>query len=120
MWITRVTSLAVISNVMTSYLAFFWAPAGSGWGRAAAMSAVVVSLTLINLVGVRRAAGAATVLAIGKLVPLLLFVGVGLFSLDLRPFTEARPPDAGSSHSRSRAPSPICWGSTSSPDSPPT
>jgi amino acid transporter len=96
MWITRVTSLAVIANVMASYLAYFWAPAGSGWGRATAMTAVVVPLTVINLVGVRQAAGTATVLAIGKLMPLLLFVAVGLFFLDPGSFAGARPPDAGS------------------------
>lgn len=95
MWITRVTSLTVVANVMARYLAFFWAPAGAGWGRAGAMSAVFVALTLINLVGVRRAAGASTLLAIVKLVPLVLFVGVGLYFIDPHPFAEARLPDPG-------------------------
>jgi len=95
-WVTRVTALAVISNVMASYLAFFWPPAGTGWGRAAATTAVMASLAIINLVGVRKAAGAISGLTIGKLAPLLLFVGVGLFFLDPHGFALTRVPDAGS------------------------
>jgi APA family basic amino acid/polyamine antiporter len=87
MWITRVTAVAVISNVMVSYFAFFWAPAGAGWGRAVTMTAVAVVLTGINLVGVRQAAGAVSAFTIGKLVPILLFVGVGLFFVDPHAFS---------------------------------
>jgi amino acid transporter len=81
---------------MASYTAFFWPPAASGWGRAATMSAVMVALTAVNLVGVRRAAGTATLLAVAKTLPLLLFVGLGLPSLDPAPFATAPLPDAGS------------------------
>jgi amino acid transporter len=94
MWITRVTALAAISNVMASYLAFFWAPAGAGSGRAAAIAAVLVSLTAINLAGVRQAAGVSGLLAVGKLVPLVLFVGVGAFFLDPGPFAGSPLPGA--------------------------
>ena len=96
MWITRVTALGLISNVMASYLSFFWPPAGSGWGRAGAMSAAMLALTAINLAGVRLAAGVGGVLAIAKLVPLFLFVGVGVFFIEPRRFAAPSPPDASS------------------------
>ena len=96
MWLTRVTAMAVISNVMASYLAYFWPPAAGGWGRAAAMSVVVISLTVINFVGVKQAATAAMVFTIGKLVPLLVFVGVGLFFIDPKAFVGTPPPSTSS------------------------
>ncbi len=95
-WLARVTALATISNVMASYLAFFWPATGAGWGRAAAMAAVTATLTAINLVGVRQAAGSIGLLTIGKLTPLVLFVGVGLFFIDTRTFSLAGAPDAAS------------------------
>src|SRR5437588_9038118 len=47
--------------------------------RVAVMFAVYASLVLINIRGVRQGAGAVTVITVAKLVPLLLFVGVGIF-----------------------------------------
>jgi basic amino acid/polyamine antiporter, APA family len=96
MWVTRVCAIAAISNVMASYLAFFWAPAASGWRHSAVIGAVLAALTAINLVGVRRAAGAASALTIGKLIPLLLFVVVGLFFVVPHRFANAALPSAGS------------------------
>jgi amino acid transporter len=95
-WIARVTAQATISNVMASYFAFFWAPAGTGWGRAAAMIAVTGVLTVINLIGVRQAAGSIGALTIGKLAPLVLFVGVGLFFVEPERFTGVGAIEAGS------------------------
>jgi amino acid transporter len=95
-WITRLTAIATIATVMTSYLAFFWSPAASGSGRAAAMTVAIAALTILNLAGVRQTAGVVMGLTIAKLVPLLLFVGVGLFSIDPHRFAGARPPSVGS------------------------
>jgi amino acid transporter len=43
------------------------------------MFAVYASLVLINIRGVRQGAGAVAVITVAKLLPLLLFVGVGIF-----------------------------------------
>lgn len=96
MWVTRATALAVISNVLASYMSFFWPPAASGWGRAAAIGAAVISLTIVNLISVRRAAGTAGALTIGKLIPLLLFVGIGIFFIDTSAFAPSVPLEARS------------------------
>src|SRR5215475_12891322 len=47
--------------------------------RIAVMLAVYGSLVLINIRGVRKGAGAVTVITVAKLLPLLLFISVGIF-----------------------------------------
>jgi len=95
-WLTRVSALAVISDVMASYFAFFWAPAALPWGRAVVIGTAVVALTVVNVVGVVRTATVIQLLTVGKLIPLLLFVGVGLFFLEPQRFAFVNAPDSGS------------------------
>jgi len=95
MWITRVTALATIANVMASYFAFFWPAAAAGWPRAAVMSAALIALTILNLVGVRRVARTVNVLTVAKLAPLAVFIVVGLFALDRHAFAATPIPPAG-------------------------
>src|ERR1700740_3069673 len=47
--------------------------------RIIVMLAVYSSLVLINIRGVREGAGAVTVITVAKLLPLLLFIGAGVF-----------------------------------------
>jgi APA family basic amino acid/polyamine antiporter len=77
LWLARVSAFAAICNLMLGYLGYFW-PNAIAW-RAAIILAVVVALTLLNLLGVRRATVTSTVFTVGKLIPLLLFIAVGLF-----------------------------------------
>src|SRR5207245_1940294 len=81
-WLARLASLAFICNVMVSYLAYFWPPAASGFGRALVMTGVVGALTAINVRGVGRGALASDAFAVAKLTPMFLFVGVGLALVD--------------------------------------
>jgi amino acid transporter len=90
MLITRMSSVAVIANVLADYLAFFWAPAGTGWPHGATLAAAILVLTTINVLGVRGAARVSTALTVAKLIPLLLFVGVGIFFVNRHAF--ASPP----------------------------
>jgi basic amino acid/polyamine antiporter, APA family len=77
LWLARVGAFAAICNLMIGYLGFFWA--GANEWRSIIICAVVASLALLNILGVRRAALASTLFTIGKLVPLLFFVATGLF-----------------------------------------
>jgi amino acid transporter len=95
MWLARVTSVAAIANVMASYIAYFWPPAGAGIERTLATSAAIVVLTSINLAGVRQSAGTATAFTIGKLAALALFAGVGVFFINPHRFAAATLPAAG-------------------------
>jgi amino acid transporter len=96
MWITRVTALATIANVMASYLAFFWAPAATGAPHALVVCVALAALAVLNVAGVRWVARATNGLTIAKLVPLVLFVAVGLFALDPRAFVAGPWPPAAS------------------------
>ena len=99
-WLARLTAFAANCNLLVSYLAYFWPAASSTWPRAIVIIAVVLALTLINIVGVRQAAIAGDVFTIGKLLPLLIFIGVGLFFLNPSALVlEGRPPTGGFSQS---------------------
>jgi APA family basic amino acid/polyamine antiporter len=80
-WIARVSSYATNCNLLIVYLGFFWPAAGSGFRRAFVITAITLSLTIINYAGVRNAAMTSNVFSVAKLLPLLLFISVGLFFL---------------------------------------
>jgi APA family basic amino acid/polyamine antiporter len=79
LWLARVTSFAALCNLFISYLHALWPAADSALWRPVLISAVVVTLTAINLAGVRRAAVTSNGFTVGKLAPLLLLIAVGLF-----------------------------------------
>ena len=94
-WLARLTAFAANCNLMVSYLGFFWPPANSGWPRALIIVGVVVALTLLNILGVRQAAIASNVFTIGKLVPMLIFIVVGLFFLNPQAYALGPHPSTG-------------------------
>lgn len=81
-WLTRVATAASLGNGLADALARFWPAAGIGAGRVAVIAGSVLLLTTINIIGVSWAARFTAVLVIGKLLPLLLFVFIGLFHAD--------------------------------------
>jgi len=81
-FLSRLAASAAIGNAFVAYLGYFWLAAGAGWRRAAVLTLAFGLLTLLNLVGVRTGSRTVNVLTISKMVPLLLFVGVGLFAAD--------------------------------------
>lgn len=80
--LSRLTAAAAISNAFASYMGYFWPPLTSGAGRVAAITLLFAGLTWINLIGIRHSSRVVNVLTIAKLVPLLLFISVGLFFVD--------------------------------------
>ena len=93
LWLARVSAFAAICNLMLGYLGYFWA--GAAEWRAAIILVFVVALTLLNLLGVRRATLASTVFTVGKLIPLLLFIAVGLFFVSRPSYSFATLPAYG-------------------------
>src|SRR6195256_5056506 len=73
-WLARLTAVAANCNLMVSFLAFFWPSANSPVHRALLIIAVVISLTALNIFGVRQAANASNLFTIGKLIPMLIFI----------------------------------------------
>ncbi len=92
-WIARLTAFAANCNLLVGYLAFFWPAVESAPWRAVTIGLVVVALAAVNLIGVRNATMVGNVFTVAKLLPLLLFVGVGLFFIHRGAFAlPARPP----------------------------
>jgi amino acid transporter len=77
--ITRFITYAALINLLVTYLGVF-----SEWftrplPRIACISTITILLAWINHIGIRNTTRTNNVLTIGKLLPLLLFIGVGLF-----------------------------------------
>lgn len=93
-WLTRVTAFAALCNLLLEYLAHFWPAATSPGWRVALVTGVVAVIAAVNIRGVRPAALVANVFTIGKLVPLVLFVAVGLFFVEPGSFVPQATPGA--------------------------
>jgi amino acid transporter len=79
MLLRPMTSFGAIANLLVNYLAVFWPGVDEGPLRLVVLTAITVVFTTIVYCGVRRAAAVSNLFTIGKLVPLIAFVGVGLF-----------------------------------------
>src|SRR5216117_359463 len=78
-FLTALGAVAGVVNVLANSVALVVPFLGSPVMRIMVMIAVYLSLVLINIRGVRQGAGAVTVITFAKLLPLLLFVCVGIF-----------------------------------------
>lgn len=82
-WVTRVTSQASIVNAVALALGFYWPGVASGAGRAVTISVLTLALGWITFRGIRQSALAINVFTVGKLVPLVLFIVVGVWFVDI-------------------------------------
>ena len=81
-WLARVASVATLSAGFALAVSYFWPAAAEGWVRAAIITVLFIVLTWINVVGVKPGARVAVGLTIAKSLPLLFFIGVGIFAVD--------------------------------------
>src|SRR5688572_19529834 len=81
-WVTRVTSQAGVANGIVLALGFYWPAFTAGAGRAITLAAITLGLGWINLRGIRLSAFAIDFFTIAKLLPLLLFILVGLWFVE--------------------------------------
>jgi APA family basic amino acid/polyamine antiporter len=82
-WFTRVASWASVINVLVAALGFYWPSVTAGPSRTILLTAIIAALALINVLGIRQSAWVVNFLTIGKLLPLALFIAVGLTALNL-------------------------------------
>jgi amino acid transporter len=82
LWLARLTAFAALTNLWLDYLGFFLPSVTQGAMRAVAISLIVLAYTGLNIRGVRNSTLVNDVLTVSKLVPLTLFVVVGLFFID--------------------------------------
>ena len=78
-FLTALGAVAGVVNVLANSIALVVPFLGGPAMRIVVMFAVYAFLVTINIRGVRVGAGAVMVITIAKLVPLLLFIGVGIF-----------------------------------------
>jgi amino acid transporter len=95
-WLARLSSFAFILNVLVSYLSHFWPAAAYGFWRVVAMTGLVSLLTIVNVLGVRDAATLSDILSVGKMIPLLIFIAVGVFFINPSSYTFETAPTVGS------------------------
>jgi amino acid transporter len=80
-WFTRAASWASVINVLVASLGFYWPAVTAGAPRTALLTAIIVTLAAINIVGIRQSAWVVNALTVGKLLPLALFIVVGMTDL---------------------------------------
>src|SRR6184192_1578151 len=81
-FLTALGAVAGVVNVLANSIVLVIPFLGGPLMRIVVMLAVYGVLVLINIRGVREGAGAVTTITIAKLLPLLLFIGVGIFSIN--------------------------------------
>ena len=77
-YVARTTALAANANVFATYLAAFWPPLVAGVPRALTIAALIGLLTLVNIVGVKRAIRLLDALTLLKAAPLVVMALAGL------------------------------------------
>jgi amino acid transporter len=90
-WFARVTSHASIVNGVALALGYYWPAAAVGAGRVGVVVGLTAVLTWVNVRGIRQSATVVDALTIGKLLPLLVFIAVGVFFIDVDRFGPLTP-----------------------------
>ena len=94
-WIARLTAFAANCNLLVGYLSFFWPAAISSPWRAIIITSIIVLIALVNILGVRDAAIVTDFFTIGKLIPLVLFIAIGLFFIQPERYSLGPAPGYG-------------------------
>jgi APA family basic amino acid/polyamine antiporter len=95
-WLAHVASIASLANGLVQATAQFWPTAASGGARALIICGLITTLSWINVRGVRAGVRAAVILVVGKMVPLALFIAVGVWFVDGSRLTPLEAPRDGS------------------------
>lgn len=81
-WLTRISAAAALSNGLAMAVSQLWPAAASGWVKALVIVLGLGLVTGFNLIGVRSGARLSVALVIGKLLPLVFLIVVGMFYID--------------------------------------
>ena len=95
LWLGRIAGFAAVVNLFVGYLGYFF-PIGGAGIRAAAIFGLISALAIANIGGIRLTAVVTNVLTVGKLVPLVVLIIVGVFFVDPERYSLAAPPSYGS------------------------
>jgi basic amino acid/polyamine antiporter, APA family len=95
LWVARVTGCCAICSLFLQYAAYFSPNIDRGTGRVMAAVGIVGTLTFIHFLGIKRAVLFGNIVTVGKLLPLLIFVAVGLLHMEPMRFSQSGPPIVG-------------------------
>ncbi len=90
-WLARVASVSSLSVGFAQAVGYLWPAAGGGWVKAAAIVLPLLGLTAINILGVKSGVRTAVFFSLGKTVPLVLFILLGLPAVSVALATRATP-----------------------------
>jgi APA family basic amino acid/polyamine antiporter len=90
-WFTRAASQASVMAGIAVALGYYWPAMTGGWPRASLLVGITSALAWVNVRGIRHSAWVVNALTIGKLLPLAIFIIVGLFFIEPARLT-ALPP----------------------------
>jgi len=77
-WFTRAASQASVMAGIALALGYYWPAVTAGWPRGLVLVGVTAALTWVNARGIRQSAWLVNALTIGKLLPLTLFIVIGV------------------------------------------
>jgi amino acid transporter len=80
-WLVRISAAAANANLFVVYLGQFWPGANDPWPRAMVLLLLFGLLAAINVRGVKSGARVSDVFAVAKLVPIAIFVGLGVWAV---------------------------------------
>ena len=83
LWFTRAASWASVINVLIAGIGFYVPEVTSGVLRAGLITTIIAAVTVINVLGIKLSSVVLNTFTIGKLAPLLTFIVVGIFFVDL-------------------------------------
>jgi len=92
-FLSRLAAAAAIANAFASYVAYLCPALGGEAGRILVVTVLLVALAAVNVAGVRYGGWTVNAFTVAKLLPLLLFVTVGLFHADPRRYAILALPD---------------------------
>ncbi|MCF6155306.1 MAG: amino acid permease [Candidatus Brocadia sp.] len=85
-WLSSIVGWASVASGFELYLRYFL-PAENGWLSKAIVTILIVGLSTINYFGVKPGASIINFFTVGKLMSLLIFIGVGLFFINKNNFS---------------------------------
>src|SRR4029078_3476744 len=94
-WFTRAASWASVINALIAYVGFYWPAVTAGTTRTLVLTAVLAAVCVINILGIRQSAWVVNALTIGKLLPLALFIALGLPAIHAPALHAAALPPTG-------------------------
>ncbi len=91
LWFSRVSSGASVINGLAVALGYYWPVVSTGPPRMLVILLVLSVLTWVNLRGIKQTSWLVNFFTIGKLLPLAVFVLVGVFFADLSRIVPSGP-----------------------------